>query len=195
MKIFNTASVGLLTLTLSIGVLWASVGAEIQVEKNPVHGNQFRILTLGDSITAIFRDQIFLRVALNKENVDAIFVGAEGKDQNKHEGHSGWSIGAIEEKVVDYISSFNANVVLLQISVNNMHHGLGVKGKDYPPYQEGVQGQGARPSKTLNELGASWGASTYGSGYLTERVNGLLDQIWKGMATNFAAGLQKLIKS
>ena len=69
------------------------------------------------------------------------------------------------------------DVVLLQIGVNNMNHGLGLKGKDYPPYQEGVQAQGAKKGKTLDGLGAGWGDATYGSGYLTARVNGLLDKI------------------
>jgi hypothetical protein len=136
-----------------------------------------RILTLGDSITAIFRYQSFLRETLKKEGVDATFVGSEGKDENKHEGHSGWSIGQIEDKTTQYITDSNANVVLLQIGVNNMNHGLGVKGKNYPPYQDAVQAQGAQKGRTLDELGASWGDKTYGSGYLTERVNGVLDKI------------------
>jgi hypothetical protein len=68
-------------------------------------------------------------------------------------------------------------VVLLQIGVNNMNHGLGLKGKDYPPYQDAVQAQGAKKGRTLNGLGASWGDASYGSGYLTARVNGLLDKI------------------
>jgi hypothetical protein len=37
--------------------------------------------------------------------------------------------------------------------------------------------QGAQAGKTLDELGANWGDKTYGSGYLTQRVNGLLDKI------------------
>jgi hypothetical protein len=136
-----------------------------------------RILTLGDSITAIFRYQTFLRESLKNEGVEATFVGSLGKDDNKHEGHSGWSIGQIEDNATQYITDSNANVVLLQIGVNNMNHGLGLKGKDYPPYEENAQAQGARRGKTLNELGASWGDKTYGSGYLTDRVNGLLDKI------------------
>jgi len=143
----------------------------------PAASPPLRILTLGDSITAIFRYQLFLRDTLKQEVVDVIFVGSEGKDDNKHEGHSGWSIGQIEEKTTQYITDSNANVVLLQIGVNNMNHGLGQKGKQFPPFEEGVYGQGAQAGKTLDELGASWGDKTYGSGYLTERVNGVLDKI------------------
>jgi hypothetical protein len=58
-----------------------------------------------------------------------------------------------------------------------MNHGLGQKGKQFPPFEEGAYGQGAQAGKTLNELGATWGDKTYGSGYLTDRVNGLLDKI------------------
>jgi hypothetical protein len=143
----------------------------------PVPKMPLRVLTLGDSITAIFRYQVFLRDMLKEKGLDATFVGAEGKDKNKHEGHSGWSIGGIEDKTTQYITDSNANVVLLQIGVNNMNHGLGQKGKAFPPYQDDSFGHGARPGKTLDELGANWGDKTYGSGYLTDRVNGLLDKI------------------
>jgi hypothetical protein len=143
----------------------------------PTKSPPLRILTLGDSITAIFRYQPFLREVLKKQDVDVVFVGSQGKDENKHEGRSGWSIGQIEDNTTHYITDSGADVVLLQIGVNNMNHGLGLKGKDYPPYQEGVQAQGARKGRTLDELGLSWGDKAYGSGYLTARVNGLLDKI------------------
>jgi GDSL-like lipase/acylhydrolase family protein len=168
---FNVVGCLLLATLLSSCVLSQPI-------KSPSFGRPpLRILTLGDSITAIFRYQPYLRERLKKEGVDAVFVGSEGKDGNKHEGHSGWSIGQIEEKATQYISDSDADVVLLQIGVNNMNHGLGLKGKDYPPYQDGAQAQGAKKGKTLDELGASWGDKTYGSGYLAARVNGLLDKI------------------
>lgn len=164
-------------LTCLLLVTLASGCALAEPIAPPAAKTPLRILTLGDSITAIFRYQVFLRDMLKQEGVDAIFVGAEGKDGNKHEGHSGWAIGAIEDKTTQYITDSNANVVLLQIGVNNMNHGLGQKGKNFPPYQDGAFGQGAQRGKTLDELGATWGDKTYGSGYLTERVNGLLDKI------------------
>ncbi len=114
---------------------------------------------------------------LKDEGVDVIFVGSEGSDEKKHEGHSGWSIGALEDKTVGYITDFGPDVVLLQIGVNNMNHGLGLKGKDCPPYKDAEQAQGAEKGRTLNESGASWGDPSYGNGYLTARVNGLLDKI------------------
>ncbi len=153
--------------------LCSAGGASAQTGKAP----PLRVLTLGDSITAIFRYQPFLREALQKEGVDVVFVGSEGTGEKKHEGHSGWSIGALEDKTVGYLTDSAPDVVLLQIGVNNMNHGLGLKGKDYPPYQEGVQAQGAKKGRTLDGLGAGWGDATYGSGYLTARVNGLLDKI------------------
>jgi hypothetical protein len=157
---------------LLMGMLLSGI-ASAQTAKRP----PLRVLTLGDSITAIFRYQPFLGEMLKSEGVDVLFVGSEGSEGKKHDGHSGWSIGALEDKTVGYITDSDPDVVLLQIGVNNMNHGLGLKGKDYPPYQDGVQAQGARKGKTLNELGASWGDKTYGSGYLTARVNGILDKI------------------
>jgi hypothetical protein len=157
----------LFLMTLSSGSAFS------QTMKTP----PLRVLTLGDSITAIFRYQPFLRDMLKDQSLEVTFVGAEGKDDNKHEGHSGWSIGGIEDNVTKYLTDSNANVVLLQIGVNNMNHGLGQKGKQYPPFEEGGFGHAAQPGKTLDEVGATWGDKTYGSVYLTERVNGLLDKI------------------
>jgi hypothetical protein len=73
----------------------------------------------------------------------------------------GWSIGQIEDNTTRYLTTdSNANVVLLQIGVNNMNT-LGLKGKDYPPYQDGVQAQGAKKGKTLDELGAAGGENVW----------------------------------
>jgi hypothetical protein len=163
--------------TFDIDDLRVKSADAIETGKTPARTSQLRVLTLGDSISAMFRYQTFLRDALKKENVDALFVGSQGQGENKHQGHSGWTIGQIEDKAIQSITDSNANVVLLQIGVNNMNHGLGLRGKSYPPYQEETQAQGAQRGKTLNELGAGWGDKTYGSGYLTDRVNGLLDKI------------------
>lgn len=162
---------------LTVAVLLLSGSVLEPVLAQPAPPAPLRVLTLGDSITAIFRYQPFLREALKKDGVEVLFVGSEGSDEKKNEGHSGWSIGAIEDKTVGYLNDSRPDVVLLQIGVNNMNHGLGLRGKDYPPYQEGVQAQGAKKGKTLDELGGGWGDPTYGSGYLTARVNGLLDNI------------------
>ncbi|HEX8834560.1 MAG TPA: hypothetical protein VF719_10190, partial [Abditibacteriaceae bacterium] len=163
--------------TFDIDDLTVKSADAVEANKTPAREAQFRVLTLGDSISAMFRYQPLLREALKKENVDARFVGSGGQGEDKHEGHSGWSIGQIEDKAVQYITDSNANVVLLQIGVNNMNHGLGLRGEGYPPYKEDAQAQGAQRGKTLDELGANWGDKTYGSGYLTQRVNGLLDKI------------------
>ncbi len=136
-----------------------------------------RVLTLGDSITAIFRYQTFLRDTLKNQGLKSRLLAPRAKTTTNTKATSGWSIGQIEDNTTKYISDANANVVLLQIGVNNMNHGLGQKGKQFPPFEEGVFGQGAQAGKTLDELGATWGDKTYGSVYLTERVNGLLDKI------------------
>jgi hypothetical protein len=144
---------------------------------SPSPAGPLRILTLGDSITAMFRYQMFLRDMLKAQGLEFTFVGAEGKDENKHEGHSGFAIAPIEENVTKYLTDSNANVVLLQIGINSMKHGLGQKGKLFPPFEEGGFGQGAQPGKTLDEIGATWGDKTYGSVFLTGKVNSLLDKI------------------
>jgi len=136
-----------------------------------------RVLTVGDSITAANKYQAFLRTKLANEGVTATFVGSQGTSPTQHEGHSGWQIGGINDNVTTYLTNSNANVVLLQIGVNNMNHGLGLRGVNYPPYQANVAAQAAQPGKTLNEIGATWNDPTYGSGYLTKQVGELLDKI------------------
>ena len=174
---FNFFSSCLLLMTILSGCVRAQTDAVSPADQS--NTTALRVLTLGDSITAMFRYQPFLREKLKADGIEATFVGSSGEGANKHEGHSGWSIGQIEDNAVKYISESNADVVLLQIGVNNMNHGLGLKGNTYPPYKEGAQAQGAQKGKTLDELGATWGDKTYGSFYLTDRVNGLLDKITK----------------
>lgn len=136
-----------------------------------------RVLTVGDSITAIFRYQKTLRDRLNKGGHSAVFVGSQGTGDDKHEGRSGWQIGQIEDNLVEWLDDAKPNVVLLQIGTNNMNHGLGLKGKTYPPYQEDAQAQAAQPGATLDAVGATWGDKTYGTKYLKERIDGVLDKI------------------
>ena len=149
----------------------------VAVSATKNEGAELRVLTLGDSITAMFRYQPFLREELQKESKKIVFVGNEGEGEARHEGHSGWSIGQIEDKTTQYISDARPDVVVLQIGINNMNHGLGLKGKNYPPFEDDAPAQGAQAGKTLDELGKTWGDKAYGSGYLTARVNGLLDKI------------------
>ena len=174
MKSLMFSSCLLLTNILS-GCVQARPTTDSAVPERQI--TQLRILTLGDSITAIFRYQPFLRAELQENGREVFFVGSQGQSENKHEGHSGWSIGQIEDNVSKYIADANPNVVLLQVGINNMNHGLGLKGKSYPPYKEDEQAQGGQKGRTLNELGANWGDKSYGTGYLTDRVNGLLDKI------------------
>jgi hypothetical protein len=149
----------------------ASSPAAAEVSSSP------RILTLGDSLTAIFRYQKTLRELLKKDGHNAVFVGSQGQGDDKHEGHSGWQIGQIEDNIVKWMDASTPDVVLLQIGTNNMNHGLGLKGKTYPPYQEDAPAQAAQPGKILDAVGATWGDSTYGTKYLKERIDGLLDKI------------------
>lgn len=69
---------------LLIGLLLSDNASTQSVKSRPL-----RVLTLGDSITAIFRYQPFLSEILKGDKVDVIFVGSEGRDEKKHEGHSG----------------------------------------------------------------------------------------------------------
>jgi hypothetical protein len=66
-----------------------------------------------------------LREAFKVDGLEATFVGSSGEGENKHEGHSGWSIGQIEDIAHQAITDSDADVVLLQVGVNNMNHGLG----------------------------------------------------------------------
>jgi hypothetical protein len=55
----------------------------------PAEKAALRVLTLGDSITAAFRYQPFLREALKDKGVQVTFVGSQGEGEKKHQGHSG----------------------------------------------------------------------------------------------------------
>jgi hypothetical protein len=136
-----------------------------------------RILSTGDSLTAIFRYQKTLRDLLKKDGRNVVFVGSQGAGDDRHEGRSGWQIGQLEDNLVQWLDDAKPDVVLLQIGTNNMNHGLGLNGKSYPPYQEKVQAQAAQPGATLDALGATWGDKTYGTKYLKERIDGVLDKI------------------
>jgi hypothetical protein len=140
-------------------------------------GSTLRILTVGDSLTAIFRYQRTLRDRLKTDGRNAVFVGSQGAGDDKHEGHSGWQIGQLEDNLVQWLDDAKPNVVLLQIGTNNMNHGLGLKGKAYPPYEEEAAAQAAQPGATLDAVGATWGDKTYGTTYLKERIDGVLDKI------------------
>jgi hypothetical protein len=136
-----------------------------------------RVLTAGDSLTAIFRYQKTLRDLLKKDGRNVVFVGSQRAGDDRHEGRSGWQIGQLEDNLVQWLDDAQPNVVLLQIGTNNMNHGLGLKGKAYPPYQEEAQAQAAQPGATLNAVGATWGDKTYGTKYLKVRIDGVLDKI------------------
>jgi hypothetical protein len=153
---------------------------QISAESSPdavEAGSTLRILTVGDSLTAIFRYQKTLQDLLKKDGRNAVFVGSQGAGDDRHEGHSGWQIGQLEDNLVQWLDDAKPNVVLLQIGTNNMNHGLGLKGKAYPPYQEEAQAQAAQPGATLDAVGATWGDKTYGTKYLKQRIDGVLDKI------------------
>src|SRR5687768_12220975 len=51
-----------------------------------------QIMTVGDSITALFQYQPRLKTLLNADTHQVTFVGKEGTAPNKHEGYSGENI-------------------------------------------------------------------------------------------------------
>jgi hypothetical protein len=129
-----------------------------------------RIMTLGDSITAGFRYQTFLRTKLVTEGANFTFVGSRGTDPNKNEGWSGYNVVGLSNKVNTWLTDANANVVMLQVGINDMGHGNGVNNsKDFPPYTGTGPSEGPRPGATLKSI-------AYNSD-LYQSVPRLLDQI------------------
>ena len=153
----------------------------------------YKIMTLGDSITEFYKYQPFLKTQLSNNGFTYSMVGTRGTAPNNHEGTGGISIGNINVAVVGKMDTvFGAsapatgvrNIVMLQAGVNDMNHGLGISGSNannFPKTSGGVAiaPQFAAPlnGSFLNGLGSTFGNSTYGTGYITTTAASLLDNI------------------
>ncbi|MEO8615904.1 MAG: putative Ig domain-containing protein [Luteolibacter sp.] len=153
----------------------------------------YKIMTLGDSITELYKYQPFLKTQLANNGFTYSMVGTRGTAPDNHEGTGGISIGGINTTIVsklDTVFGTSApatgvrNVVMLQAGVNDMNHGLGISGSNannFPKTSGGVaiapQFAAALSGSFLNGLGTTFGNSTYGTGYITTTAGSLIDNI------------------
>jgi len=101
-----------------------------------------QVMTVGDSITAVFIYQPRLQELLEADGHRVTFVGREGTDGKRHEGYSGRGISTFIEaiplpagRVQGITAALDAAwptapagavpVVLVHIGINDMSHGLG----------------------------------------------------------------------
>jgi hypothetical protein len=119
----------------------------------------YRIMTLGDSITEGFLYQKFLREKLVTEGANYTFVGSRGTIPNKHQGWSGIGVNGISNNVNTWLTSAfpdsNANVVMLQVGINDIGHGQGIYGSSIlPPYinDPAARSEGPRIGETLANI-------------------------------------------
>jgi lysophospholipase L1-like esterase len=92
-----------------------------------------RIMPLGDSITwgvgsrtdDSYRSSLYRR--LTEAGVDVDFVGSQrsgtGPDRD-NEGHRGWTIAQLRERVDGWLSTYSPDVILLHIGTNDMYAGV-----------------------------------------------------------------------
>ncbi|MGY0064166.1 SGNH/GDSL hydrolase family protein [Streptomyces sp. LZ34] len=89
-----------------------------------------RVMPLGDSITDGFnvpggyRVDLWQKFVAGGHNVD--FVGSMSNGPSSlgdrdHEGHSGWTIGQIDNNVVNWLRTYTPRTVLLHIGTNDMY--------------------------------------------------------------------------
>lgn len=142
-----------------------------------------RVMTLGDSLTAMFRYQHVLRQRLAAAGVQCTFVGSQPYGNDRHEGHPGWNTAGISGKVTGWITAAQPDVVLLQVGTNDMYHGYGTKGqyaRAFPHSSDDVAlaALSAQPvgGSWLDGLGKATGQPDYGS-QLRAQATGLIDRI------------------
>ncbi|MEU9791386.1 SGNH/GDSL hydrolase family protein [Streptomyces sparsogenes] len=89
-----------------------------------------RIMPLGDSITdgynvpGGYRVDLWQKFVAGGRTVD--FVGSQSNGPSSlgdrdHEGHSGWTIGQIDNNVVNWLRTYTPRTVLLHIGTNDMY--------------------------------------------------------------------------
>lgn len=95
-----------------------------------IHSGQVRIMPLGDSITdgAIipggYRTYLWNLLHNDGDNID--FVGSLSSGpvgDSDHEGHIGWTIPQLAGSVYGWVSTYQPDIILLNIGANDVDHG------------------------------------------------------------------------
>ncbi len=180
-----------LTATSAVGTSLAqAVTITVSSSTAPVN---YRIMTLGDSITGFYKYQPPLKTQLTANGYTYEMVGTQGSAPNQHEGIGGIGINGIDDTINTKLNTVFGNsapasgvrnIVMLQAGVNNMNHGLGISGAQANGFPRDAAGNAIAPQfanplsgSYLNGLGTLFGNSTYGTGYLTTTAGNLLDKI------------------
>lgn len=110
-------------------------------ENNDSAGNRpIKIMPLGDSITDGYfvpgGYRIDLQPAMENRGYAIEFVGSlsngpETLLSQHHEGHSGWRIEEICDRVTDWLQTFQPEIILLLIGTNNIAQGHQVETASY----------------------------------------------------------------
>ena len=96
---------------------------------------KLRILPLGDSITDGYGVpggyRWHLGVRLREAGVEVEFLGSlengpENWSDRRHEGHSGWRIDQLQQRIQDWLATSDPELVLLMIGTNDMVQEFGV---------------------------------------------------------------------
>lgn len=100
----------------------------------PTIGTQepIKVMPLGDSITegmnlaGGYRIKLWKSVTSAGQKVDFVGSGNNGPSElgdKNHEGHSGWTISQIDEKINSWMDKYKPRIVLLHIGTNDMWNG------------------------------------------------------------------------
>jgi hypothetical protein len=94
-----------------------------------LNANSARIMPLGDSIMAGvfgicngYRGYLYSLLVASGYNYFT-FVGSEGIDPFKHEGHIGWTAYEVLQEVYGWLTANSADIVLLHIGTNDITGG------------------------------------------------------------------------
>ncbi len=113
-----------LSAALVAGSVAPAPGTPVAVTSEPL-----RVMPLGDSITlgigsetsSSYRTDLYRRLTAAGQAVDLVGSQRDGVGPDTdHEGHSGWTIDKIDERVEGWLADARPDVVLLHIGTNDM---------------------------------------------------------------------------
>jgi lysophospholipase L1-like esterase len=126
----STSSVGDLLLSLlSCLLVLLGQGSGVRVPGPSPSLGTVRIMPLGDSITdgldvpGSYRTELWRRLRSEGHPVDFVGSRANGPaalGDHDHEGHPGWTIDAVQGRIVSWLRSADPRVVLLHLGTNDM---------------------------------------------------------------------------
>lgn len=140
-----------LALAAAVAVaLTLTGGAAVAADQPPA---PVRIMPLGDSITYgvgtpahdSYRTDLLRRLTAAGAEVDLVGSQRSGTGPDRdHEGHPGWTIAQLTERIDGWLATYRPDVVLLHIGTNDMHAGNTAAARDLADLLDRIHA--ARPS-------------------------------------------------